>query len=92
MFQGLWLIGIIFKAIVDDHLPAVVVQRLNFYSLVQTDPGYFVVLNRDKQVLSVQHFVVLEVVQQGVGYAPNFGSQKYSRTLHASWWRHKNCL
>ena len=73
-----------------DNLPTVVVQGFNFYALVQTNPGDFVVLNRDKQILAVQDFVVLEVVQEGIGHAASFGSQKYGRTFHAGRRRDKN--
>ena len=40
------------------------------------------VAHRDKQVLRMQHFVVLQVVQQGVGHGAHFGSEEHGCALH----------
>ena len=43
------------------------------------------VAHRDKQVVLVQHFVVLEVVQHGIGNGAGFGRQEHRRAFHACW-------
>ena len=46
-----------------------VAQRLHLQTLVNLDPRHLVVHHRDKQIVFVQHLVVLEVVQQSIGHA-----------------------
>ena len=57
--QSLGQIGIIFEAVIDNHLPAVVAQRFNFQALVHANPRHFLAAHSHKQVLTVQHLVVL---------------------------------
>ena len=46
--------------------------------------------NRDEQVLTVQHFVVFEVVQKCIGHTANLGCQKHGCAFYAGRRRHKN--
>ena len=75
-------VGVVLEAVVHHHLPAVVPQRLDLQPLIQANPGCLMVVHGDKQVLLVQYLVVLEVVQQGIGYRASFGRQEDGRAIH----------
>ena len=92
LLQCLGNIGVILETVIQYHLPAVVTQRVNFKALVQADPGHFVVAHRHKQVVVVQHLVVLEVVQHGVGNGAHLGGEKHSRALNTGRRADKDCL
>jgi hypothetical protein len=66
-------VDVVLEAVVHDHLPAVVAQRVDLDALVHRDPGHLVVAHGDEHVLLVQHLVVLQVVQQRVGHGAGLG-------------------
>ena len=80
--QGLGHIRVVFEAVVDHDLPAVVPQGFKREALVQANPGHLVVAYRDKQIGRVQHLVVFQVVQQGIGYGAGLGGQKHGGAFH----------
>ena len=73
-----------------QHLPAGIAQRVYFQPLLLGNPGHFVVFNRDKQVLLMQHLVVLEVMQQRVWHADLVGVHKHRHACYALRWVGKN--
>ena len=46
--------------------------------------------HRDKQVVLMQYFVVLQIVQKGIGHIAHFSGQKDCGAFHTCWGRHKN--
>ena len=58
-------------------------QRCDLQALVGVDARHFVAAHSDKQIALVQNFVVLEVVQQGIGHIAGLGGQEHSSAFHA---------
>ena len=75
-------VRVVLEAVVDDHLPAVMAQRLDGQAFVHADPGHFMAAHCHEQVVFMQHLVVLQVVEQGIGHGTRIRRQKHRRALH----------
>ena len=65
-------------------------QCFQTQAIGHTHPGNFVVMHRNKNILRMQNFVVLEVVQQCGWYRTYLGCHEYRRSLNPLGWADKN--
>ena len=85
-------IRVVLETVIDKDLPAVVAQWCHIQTLIRLDARHLVAAHGDKQVAFMQNFVVLQVVQQGVGHSTRLCRHENRRALDPSRRRNEHRL